>query len=319
MTYLQIQQEVARNLKILASDDATIISGSTVTTQGIKNKINAIYQDSIGEFLIRKYPQDFEQTTYPMYMYRQSFTVANTSSGTTLISTTPVFANGDESYKVALVNGAFGTAATTTVKINTYVSTTQVTTDVDVTAYIGYTAYILGNEFTLNGAASDAKEIVGFNTKYNYPVTSNYWNPAELRRKTDIPPTDSTMFTQFAPIYYLFTGVESRSSVRGFGILPRPRDYRGQIQVTYTQRIPAMVNNTDTPKLEVIGISDVLVNGVTAWGWRILGDEQKAMMYDQLYQRGIVEIERNYRPRNRSHASKLRQSDYFSRIQSHRS
>lgn len=319
MTYLQMQQEVARNLKILASDDSTIIPGSTVTLTGIKNKINAVYQDKFGEFLQRKYPQDFEQITYPLNMYRQSFTVSSSSSGTSLVSTTPVFANGDELFQVAFVNGSFGTAATAMVQLDTFVSSTQVTMDSAIDAYKGYTGYILGNEYTLNGAASDAKEIVGIQTKYSYPTTSNFWNTAELRRKTDLPPLDSRLFTTTAPIYYLMTAIESSLPVKGFGILPFPTDYRGQIQVTYTQRIAALSANSDIPRLEIEGISEAIINGTTAWGWRILGDENKAGMYEALYQRDMIDITRNYRPRSRSHSSRLRLSDHFIRIQSHRS
>lgn len=319
MTYLQMQQEVARNLKILSSDDSTIISGSTVTTTGIKNKINSIYQDKFGEWLIRKYPQDFEAVTYPLNTYRQSFTVSGSSSGTSLVSTTPVFANGDELFKIAFVNGSYPTAATAVVQINTYTSATGVTMASSVASYVGYTGYILGNEYTLNGAASDAKEIVDIKVKYSYPTTTSFWQSAELRRKTDLPPTDSNLFNQSAPIYYLMTGVESSLPVRGFGILPYPTDYRGQVQVVYTQRITALSANSDVPRLEVIGISEALVNGVTAWGWRILGDENKAAQYEALYQRDMIDITRNYRPRNRSHASRIRMSDYFTRLQSHKS
>lgn len=316
MTFLQMQQEVARNLNLLSSDDTTIITGSNVTQVGIQNKLNSLYQDKFGQWLIRKYPQDDEQVTYPLYMYRQSFIVSASSTGTTLISTTPIFANGDEGFQIAFVDGVFGTAPLGTLQIQTFVSTTQVTLFNDIPSdYIGTTGYILGNEFTLNGDASVIKEIISVETKYQYPVSSWVeWQFAELRRKTDLPNIDSNAFSSAAPIYYLTSDLESGQTLRAFGILPFPTDYRGQVRITITKRFDAMVNPTDVPRLENIGVSEPLINGTTAWGWRVLGDIEKSNIYESVYQRDMVDITRNYRPVNRAHSSKIRMSNYYERL-----
>lgn len=320
MTFLNIQREVARNLGLLSQDDTTIYTQGKVTLAGIKKKINSIYQDDIAQPLIRKFPEDFEETTYPLQTYRESFTISASSSGTTLIATNPVFNNSDEGFSIQIVSGSTfsgptAPAATATINILQYISNTQVVIDTTYsTAWNGLTGFIMGNEFIFNGDISDTKEIINLFIKYQ--PTSSYV-PAELRRKSDLPPYKQfKVFSQGRPWFYETT-INQNGDQRGFGILPYPIDYRGLIQMNITTRPPALVNDGDTPQLEVIGVTETLINGTTAWGLRILDLPAKAQEYEEVdkdgivYPRGLKKVIKNYRPVNRSNPKRLRQSQRY--------
>lgn len=327
MNFKSIYTEVARNLSLLGSDDISITPQGRVTLGGIKVQINLLYQDRIINYLIARFPLEFEQTTYPLQTYRTNFVVSASSTGTTLISTTPVFNNSDEGYIIQFVQGSIFTgptapAAYSQCKIIQYINNTTVVIDQTFnTGWIGLTSFILGNEFEFNGDALNCKEIISLFYQFqpnSIPIQ------ATLRQKSDMPYFKILGFSQEASVWYRTTHLVNGQAVRAVGIAPIPTDYRGTIIMNYTRRPAALVNDSDIPQLEISGISNVLINGTTAWGLRILGRKEEAQDYEEgtmlnnVRTRdplGLKEMLKNFVPINRGRPAKLRLSERYISLQ----
>ncbi len=323
-TFATIYKEAARNLSLLSSDESTVISSGRVTLTGIKNQANLIYQDKICNYLTARFPYDFEQSTYPMQTYRTNFVVSASSTGTTLISTTPIFNNSDEGFTIQFVTGSTFTGPTATAsfascKILQYVNSTTVVIDQTVSAtWNATTGFILGNEFQFNGDAVNCKEIIAL---YYQSTPNTIYLPVTQRMKADLAPRWTTVFSQGNPAWYQTTNLVNGASVRAVGLLPFPTDYRGSIRMDYVRRPAALINDSDIPQLEIAGISDVLINGITAWGLRLLGMPKEASAYEEgeadgtRGPLGLKAMLKNYIPVNRNKSSKIRMSGTYSAMQ----
>jgi len=328
MNFKSIYTEVARNLSLLGSDDVSITPQGRVTLGGIKIQINLLYQDRIVNYLIERFSLEFEQTTYPLQTYRTNFTVSGSSTGTTLISTIPIFNNSDEGYTIQFVSagmpitGPNATTAFANCKILQYISNNSVVIDQTVqSAWTGSTAFILGNEFEFNGDAANCKEIISLFYQFqpnSIPIQ------ATLRQKSDMPFFKILGFSQGAPVWYRTTHLVNGQSIRAVGIAPIPTDYRGTIIMNYTRRPASLVNDSDVPQLEISGISNVLINGTTAWGLRILGRKEEAKDYEEEIRLnnvqtreplGLKEMLKNFVPINRGRPAKLRLSERYISLQ----
>ncbi len=302
MTLATMRLRVAEALTILADDGSTIKEG-VVTILGITNRINDIYREELFPLFSSKYPEDFTQNTFPANTYTVSAVVDAASTGTTLVLTTTVADNSMVGFKIQ--NGS--TLATVTV--TGYTNTTTLTVDSSITSWIGATIYVLGNEYSFGGSTTDLKEIIQFNIKYK--STDQFLMMAENRNYRDVVKNGGANFSAMDPMWYRTTLKINGLMTPGFGVLPYPSEYTGQYQFSYTQR-PAALGETDEPIINTAGISECLINGAIAWGQTLMSRPDQAMLYMQFYEKGKHDIISNYRPRNRSGATKVRHSDFMS-------
>ncbi len=311
MTKANIRTQVARNLRLLSSDEATIISDSNVTTDGLDIAIDQIYRDEVAQILMDKYPSDFERTTFPLNTYTSTL-VVTTVVGTTLTAPEGTFSNFDEGFTIQNpTHNEF-------IKIATYTSDTEVELATEpVNTWDGDTVYVLGNEFFFEGDAVDLREntLVGI----KYKSTDNDYIYATLRRKHEIVPLNSEYFSTSSPVMYLTSITKEDLStgittfLRGVGILPYPEYYNGKVQITYIQRPPEL-EDTEEPIPYVSGISEAIIRGVTAWGARVLQDYALADRFDALYKEQLSTIINSYKPRSRGKPSMLRLAPHYRRI-----
>lgn len=307
MNLLEMRTEVARNANILSSDDATIAQG-TVTSKGIDNKINQIYRDVVGQQLIDKYPDDFEDTIEPTPTNRASFTVDAASSGSTLVSTSAVFANLDEGFEVQ--NGS----TLEKLRITRFNSPTTVTVQGDVPAsWVGATVYILFNKFTFEGDAADLKEIR--RVRINWTGNDLQFRSLRLLQNLRLAGANPEgNYSTSDPVWYPTTVKEGGSTIRAIGILPYPTNYNGRLQYSYTARPRLLRSDIDVPQLEVMGISEVLIQGASAWACGVLREWDAANQYMAMYDRVLAQAIRSYKPRSRGHTFRRSLSPFYQRM-----
>lgn len=303
MNFITMTNRIADNLSMLSSDGSTILTNSRVTKAQIQNKINDIYREELFPRLSDKFPDDFKQGTYPYPTYTSMGTASASSTSYSLIATSNVFSNSMEGFTVQnITNG-------TTAKIVTYVSATQVTLDTQINdTWDGATFYVLGNEFTFGGDTTDIKEIKAIYIKYYN--TDKYFVKCPRIDYEQAIEYGSESFDRYSPKYYLTTINVNGTPTQAFGVLPFPLDYQGSIKLTYIQRPPALSADTDSPLISTPGISEVIINGVSAWGYYQMTKFGAGDRYQSLYQTGITSLIQNYKPKVRSNPTSLRTSFY---------
>lgn len=304
MTFQEIQLAVAENLGILAADESTIEEGK-VTLNGIKNAINRIYREKIFQILANKYQQDFEVTTADINTYTATGNIDGATTGTTLVATTGVFANTDVGYTVQNVT------KNETVKIAAFINATTVTVDADISTWSASDEfYVLGNVYYFGGDAVDLKEIIQVGIKYS--ATDSNYTIAKREQYEHLIQYGNESFSEAVPYFYLTSIKISGALKRAIGVFPHPSSYQGLINIKYVEKPPKMTNNTDEPILGVVGVSEALIDGTTAWGFRISKDFDAAREYQTLFADDLATILRSYRPKSRSGARKLKVARYIS-------
>lgn len=294
MTLSTMQLRVAENLNMLKSDDTTIQPG-LVTATGITNRINDYYREMLFPLFADKFPEDFEQTTYPYPTYTATDIVASGSTYT-LNSTNPIFTNSMEGFTIQ------NTTLSTTAKIVTFVSTTQVILDTSIgSTWNASTIYVLGNEFSFGGDTTDIMEIKSVRIKYR--STDNGYIECVLRQKKHLIEIGNEVFNPNAPYFYTTSIKIGTTQTKALGFLPFPVDRTGSWQMTYIQR-PDALTSSDEPLLTVSGISQVIINAVTAWGKRVQAKYDEAQQFEEVdprtgtvYGKGTLALIRNYKPR----------------------
>lgn len=307
MNLMTMRLRVAENLRILSQDNQTVLSGS-VTATSIDNRINDIYLEEIFPLLSEKFPKDFYQKTYPQSTYTATGTVSSSSTGTTLVTTTSVFNNTMEGMYV------HNATDDELIKIETYTSATQVTLESTIgDTWDGDTIYVLGNEFTLAGDVLDIKEIISVGIKY--AGTETNYRRCEFRSKEELYPVGDESYSSSNPYAYRTTILDNGVMKPAIGFIPSPSTYLGKFEVEYIAR-PSRLSEYDEPLLNTAGLSEVLINGATEWGFRVLKDWESAASYRALFEGkpgdpnpgGKFGLIRNYRPKSKSERPKIRMS-----------
>lgn len=292
---------VAENLGQLNSNGTTVIDGK-VTETGIKQKIDDIYREELFPLFSDKFPRDFKQKTYPQATYTKTGIVDASSSTTTLITISDTFDNDMEGQTIENADGD-------TAVIDTYNSNKQVTLTSSVD-WDGDTIYVLGNEFTLKGDVSDLKELEYMGIKYS--SSDSKIKRCEIINERDLDGLEDGSFSEIAPLAYLTSVDVDGEQVRAVGIRPSPSSYQGKYEIRYTER-PDELGDDDEPRLKVVGISEVIINGVTSWAKRVKGDKDWKD-YHALYSEGKGSLIASYKPRTRSGSTKIRMGSHYSRL-----
>lgn len=302
-------KRVAENLGLLSSDRITVLQ-SRVTLQGIRDKLNDLYREEVAPLIAAKFPADFMNHTYPRQTYTASSTVLASSTGSTLNSSTNIFTNSMEGFQIQNVtDSTFRT-------ILTYTSPSQVTVSEAINdTWDGDTIAVLGNEFPFHGDPSDLKEIVTVRIKYL--LTDIKYIERPLVDKREIGYVNISTFSTSDPVVYRDSTLINGKITPIIGFYPYPTSWKGTFEYDYVAKPPVM-SPVDEPVLNVVGLSEVLINGATAWGYRVLKEWDSATVYERKYEgdpnsktpSGKIGIIQNYRPRTRSNRYRLRSSDY---------
>lgn len=301
MDYSTIKLRVAENIGSLDTDGSTIIDGK-VTQTGIKNKINDLHREELAPLFSDKFTHNYKRTTYPFNTNIGTGTVDATSTSTTLVATTSIFSNHMEGLTVE------NTTDSETRTLKTYSSGTQFTVDTAIDDdWDGDTIYILGDTYTFGGNTDDLKEVIKVEIKY--ASTDSKFTDVDQIDMDDL--TNNESFSKASPKFSLTSLVEldgSNNEIRrpAVKIFPAPDSYLGKLKITYVEIPRTMTNDTDLPVLAAQGSGEILVNGVTAWAFRLQDKFEEAREYDRLYQMGKRELIMNYKPKTRSGARVLR-------------
>jgi len=296
MTFSQIRKYIARNLGLLSSDNETIIEGN-INKAGLDDEINRVYREIICQQLMTKSPDQFTVESR-INTFRDSFTVASVDTiNKQITSSTSVFGNADVGFY--LQNPTENNSLLTNLYIN---STTLQTTTTPSSTWVGDTAYILSNIIILDGDMEDFKEIVKFEIKYN--ANDQVWTVADKLGISNFQDNINLgQNFQSKPIFCLTTIKVNDVMKSCIKFFPSPLSYNGQVKITYTQLPSLLLEEDQKPVLDNIGISEAIINGVTAWGWKILGDFNKAQAYEEnnillggVVPKGLTLINSKYNP-----------------------
>jgi hypothetical protein len=296
MTLSEIRKAIARNLRLLADDNETVLEGQ-ITKAGLDDEINRVYIEVIAQQLMAKSSQDFtveaRANTYATTCIVASVDMVNNY----INSSTGVFGRAYVGSKIQ--NPDTNEMYTITEFINPYRVVVAETPQADL---IGVNCYVLSNILVLNTDASDLKEVLKFEIKYfsgNQTYTeAGKQNPSNFRDWED-----QRFDFNFAPVYTVDVVTVNDVTKRCIRYYPYPQDYKGEIRIMYTQLPSRLTNETDEPALNVAGVSEAIINGVTAWGFRILDNFAAAQTFEENnpnlggeVPKRLTMILKNYRP-----------------------
>lgn len=303
MTLQEMRTEVARNVNVLTDDG--IISSGRVTQAAIDNKINQIYRDVIGQKLMSKYPNDFIADLRPQQTFTNTSTISDVS-GTTITAAANIFSSYDVGCQIE------NPTRSEKARIQTYNNPQQVIVETAPTSdWVGDTVYVLGNHFTLGGQATDLKEFKQIKIKYqpdDTPAPATFVN----YRDTDWAQPDD--FSKYTPAFRQKAIKTTAGAVNGIEIMPRPTSYLGEITGSYVEQPPKLVNDTDTPRLAVVGISEALIMGASAHMAVLQGDYDRAQQYRASFQEALEFAFNSYRPKSSNTITKRRLSPKYLNI-----
>jgi len=296
---------VAKNINQLSSDGSTFVDG-IVTASSVNNQIDDIYREELFPLFSDKFPRDFEQVTYPISTYTATSTVSSSSTGTTLVASNGIFDNTMEGFTVYNATDDESTV------IETYNSPTTVTVDASIgDDWDGDTIYILGDTYTFGGQAVDLKEIKEVMIKYS--PSDTYYTRCLLESQEDLYQIGSESYSKSLPRFSPTTVDVNDTPTPAIKFTPNPDSYEGKFKIRYIEKPPALTDSTE-PTLKVAGISKVIINGTTAWALGLQKRWEDANVYQTLYERGKIDLIRNYKPVARSGPSRIRQSNYMSAL-----
>jgi len=301
MTLSEIRKYIARNLGMLSSDNSTIIEGN-ITKAGLDDEINRVYLEVIAQQMIYKSGQDFtvesRQNTFRAFFTVSAIDVPNKK----ITSTTSVFGRADIGVKIQ--NPITGTFYT----ISTVISSTQVIVEeVPSATWVGTTVFILNNIIILDGEMKDFKEILKVQIKY----ADNDIKFLQCKKETISNFKDLTNNEQgnigINPVYALSTIEQDEVMKRIISYYPYPNVYDGEIRITYTKLPEKLTRDDQEPALNAIGVSETIINGVTAWGLKAMGEVQKSAIYEEnnpvlggIVPKGLGLTMKNYAPERNS-------------------
>jgi hypothetical protein len=293
MTLKEIRKSIARNLGMLSSDNDTIIEGN-ITKDGIDDEINRAYIEVIAQALLSQNSDDFTVEAQNN-TFRASFVVADINTTTKILTAnSSVFGNADIGAKIQ--NPTDGNYYT----ILTYLSATQVVLSETPanTNWIGDTVYILGNIILMGGDLETAKEILKVQVKYTSASTT--WLTAEKETVNNFNDINNVVNANsgvtLKPKFTVSTIEDGGTMKRCIRLFPDFTNYNGTLKILYT-KLPDKLGAEDSePALKIIGVSDTIINAVSAWGNIILNDLNKSQIYEAKFVTNLDTILKDYKP-----------------------
>ena len=297
MTLTNLRKRIGSNIGYVDSS-GDILSGKDITSTDIDNWINDRYIDDLFSTLSIQYPEDYMQESKASF-YKTSGTVSATSTSTSLVATTSIFNNG------MVGDHVYNSTDGDLVEITAYSSATAVTVDSAIDDdWDGDTIYVLGTEFALGGNATDARSIVYVGAKYTTDDT--YYKTCNQRNYNDLYKDGSETYSAINPIWYPTSVDVDGVMTTAIGILPEPEEnVANGIYIKYIEQPAAMSSDTDVPRLP-LGSHSILVFGGTADALRKMRRYDEANQFELLYQKGKMDMIKNYALTRQSHPPRVR-------------
>lgn len=264
MTLKEIKNAIALNLNIRSSDGETLLE-DRFTSDDLTDQINRVYREIIAQLMIKKNSDDFTVTALGQ-TYRANFTVASIDTTNYLInSTTSVFGRADVGSRIQNpINNEFYT-------ITEVITAQQIKVSVKPqSSLVGANIYILTPLVVFESGLEDLKEVIKFQIKY----TSDQSDWRNANRETTLnflnkSGSSATLSFKSQCVYNVGTIEVANSMKRCVQYYPHPDTYTGEFRIIYTKLPAKLVEDIDEPILNAIGVSDVIINGVTAWGLKV--------------------------------------------------
>lgn len=294
MTFDEITQAVGTNVLIYDSGTAAWLTGREVNQTDVKAFVNQIYRDELFPMFGSQYPTDFKQTGVLDSWI--AYGTANSGLTTTTLTmaswTSGEFTNNQAVLGLTLWNDTDSAMA----KITSFNSSTSVTTDTDMTSWSGDTIYVLGQEFTMQGDATDFFRFLDVAVKYE--TSDTYYKVAQQTTYNDFYQEGSEIAIQLSPFWYPMSLNVSGVLKKGFGILPPFKSkVSNALKVGYVAKPPALSAGSDTP---IIPVDIPLIYGATSRALRLMGGtkQEEADDWNRLYLKSKQEAIANYTPTN---------------------
>ena len=305
MTFENIKKGSASNIGYVGST-GDFLTGKDITETDLGNWVNNRYLDDLVPAIASQYPEDYEQIAKANF-YKTSGTVSTSSTSTTLVASTSIFNNGMVGDKV--YNYTDGDSA----EITAYSSATTVTVDQTIgDTWDGDTIYVLGHEFAIGGDATDIRGIREVAVKYD--EDNDYYTICTQTDQNQLFQDGSESYPTSSPRWYPTTLDVSGVMTSAIGILPEAsKNISNGIRVRYLEFPAAMSADASEPRLP-LGSHSILVYGSTADALRKMHRLEEAESYENLYQRGKLDMVAKYALTRQANTPKVRAPRRLSRI-----
>ena len=269
----EIINYAGRNLGLISSDNTRFIDGA-VTKAGMLDELNRVYLYSVCQHLMMKDPDLFiAESRKELYRATGTVSAVDTVNNTLTVSI-GIFGNADVGAII------YNQTKEKSLSITEFTASNQVTvTGQFDAAWIGDTIYILSNIIPLDNEILDLNSIKKVQIRY---AGSGYWYESERTNVDHYKDLHDnyTVHTEYDPIHVL-TNIQNGDSRQDvLMISPSPTKITGNIKITYTQ-LPLKLKFEDTPRFVNMGITEVLINALTAWGAKAKGDYNKAQTFEE--------------------------------------
>lgn len=294
LTFDQLKKRIGTNLKYY--NGTTWLTDRDVTETEIGDMINEIYRDEVFPIFATQYPQDFQQTGLANSWIANG-TVDATSTSTTLVATTSIFTNAMVGLYV------WNDTDSERAKITAYTSGTTVTLDTTIdNDWDGDSIYVLGQEFTFGGDATDLYVLSNVGIKYN--DTNDYYTRAQVRFKDDFYDYGNEVGDEANPYFYETTITVGSTLTSGIGLIPQfSKKITNGLEVTYIKKPTALSSSGDTLRLPV---DTPVIYGATARAYEIKQDLQTAAYWTSKYEMSKRTAIARYRPLSTRENLKIR-------------
>lgn len=307
LTFDEIKKRVGKNIKRYDDTNGWKASNTDVTEQDVADIVNEIYQNDLAPLFINKYPQDFRVVKTASSWIANGIVAAG-STGQTLITTGSVFSNSMVGLYV------YNDTDSSKTKITGYTNGTTVTVESTIgDTWDGDTIYVLGQEFSFGGDATNIYQIESVGIKYN--STDTYYRKATLVSKDEIFRNGWEVGTTYAPVVYQTTLTVGGILTSGIGVVGAFQNKVSQaIELTALIMPGELSGDNDIPRIPT---ADVLIAGATKKGYELKQEFDKAnywaTQYEILKKRSVS----HYVPRKFNFTSGIRAprrvSGFFSR------
>jgi hypothetical protein len=268
MTVNEIIKSACRNLGVLSSDNESIIEGP-ITRVALLEELNIFYLNFLNQFTSARSSDDY-LTECITYTYRDVFTVISVDTvNKTVTAPSPIFGNADEGFTL------YNKDLSASVKMVKNINGLTMEVEGDIAAWTGDVCYLLTPIIPLKDEIEDFRSIADVYFDYG---NQGHWQKGEKYSRENFISTNNP----YSFDYKYSVGSIKINDVPTPSIFytPVPTIYTGRIKIVYLER-PLNLTHEDTPRLDRYGMSVVLINALTSWGFKIQNQFDKAAAFEE--------------------------------------
>ena len=272
MTFENLKKAVGKNIKYYSDADGWK-TDRDVTEADIGEALNLVYRDELAPLFINKNPQDFRVIS-TVNSWIATGTASAGLTGSTVTTTSNIFQNSMEGLWL------YNLTQDEKSKIVTYNSASSVTVeDDDVADWSNDTLYVLGQEFSFGGDATDTYQLESISIKYT--DESTYYKRMAIADKNELLRGGWEKGNSVYPFAYLTTLNVGGILTSGFGIMPQfENKVTKAIEVSRLVK-PAIMTDALSPRLPV---DNALIAGATKKAFEMKQEYDKSAYWEAQYQ-----------------------------------